>query len=103
VCLPEVSFLSSGARRLIHYSSAQGVALTFDGLATFASTHQFGALGQQLRNCDVSNIEFDTREQMSFSGLDVVTVDDKWQFKFSHQVGDALSLWATPSMPDGCS
>ena len=39
----------------------------------------------------MSNIEFDTREQMSFSGLDVVSVHDKWQFKFFHQIGDARS------------
>lgn len=67
----EISFHSSGKRR-IHYGSTQGVAVTLDGLATFASKHQFSALGQQLRHCNVSNLEFDTREKMSFNGLDVV-------------------------------
>ncbi len=88
----EVSFRSSGKRR-IHYGSTQHVATTLDGLATFASKHQFGALGQQLRHCNISDLEFDTRDKMSFTGLDVVMFNDKWQFKFSHQVGDALSLF----------
>ena len=88
----DVSFRARG-RREVHYSSRQGVALTFDGLATFASKHQFGALGQQLKHCDISNLDFETREKMSFHGLDVVMFNDKWQFKFSHQVGDALSIF----------
>ncbi|OTP65240.1 hypothetical protein PAMC26577_40440 [Caballeronia sordidicola] len=59
----KIFFHSSGKRR-IHYGSTQGVALTLDGLETFASKHQFGALGQKLRHCNVSNLEFDTREKM---------------------------------------
>ncbi|AME28587.1 class 1 isoprenoid biosynthesis enzyme [Burkholderia sp. PAMC 26561] len=90
----EVSFRSSGKRR-IHYGSTQTLALTFDGLATFAFKHEFGALGQHLKHCNVSDLEFETRQKMSFNGLDVVMFNDKWQFKFSHQVGDALSLFVS--------
>lgn len=89
----EVSFRSSGGRRRIHYGSTQSVALTLDGLSTFASKYQFATLGQQLKHCNVNDLEFETREKMSFNGLDVVMFNDKWQFKFSHQVGDALSLF----------
>ena len=88
----DVSFRARG-RREVHHSSQQGVALTFNALATFASKHQFGALGQQLKHCNISNLDFETREKMSFHGLDVVMFNDKWQFKFSHQVGDALSIF----------
>jgi hypothetical protein len=88
----EVSFRSSGKRR-IHYGSTQHLAVTLDGLATFAFKHEFGALGQHLKRCNVNDLEFETRQKMSFNGLDVVMFNDKWQFKFSHQVGDALSLF----------
>jgi hypothetical protein len=90
----EVSFRSSRKRR-IHYGSTQTLALTLDGLATFAFKHEFGALGQHLKHCNVSDLEFETRQKMSFNGLDVVMFNDKWQFKFSHQVGDALSLFVS--------
>ncbi|MEX3901432.1 MULTISPECIES: hypothetical protein [Paraburkholderia] len=30
---------------------------------------------------------------MSLDGLDIVMFNEKWQFKFAHQVGDALSLF----------
>lgn len=83
----------SNGRRAVTYSSQTSVAQTMDALATFAGKHQFTALGMQLRNFMVSNLEFDTRDKVSFAGLEIVMFNDKWQFKFAHDVGDALSLF----------
>jgi hypothetical protein len=86
------SFHSKGQRE-VYYSSQQAVVTTFDGLATFAKKHQFGALAMQLRNFSVHRLTFSTREKLSFTGLEIVMFNDKWQFKFAHDVGDALSLF----------
>ncbi|MDR5754951.1 MULTISPECIES: hypothetical protein [unclassified Caballeronia] len=47
----------------------------------------------QLRNFSVHRLTFSTREKLSFTGLEIVMFNDKWQFKFAHDVGDALSLF----------
>jgi hypothetical protein len=88
----EASFRSKGERE-VYYSSQQSVVTSFDGLATFAKKHQFGALAMQLRNFSVHRLTFSTREKLSFTGLEIVMFNDKWQFKFAHDVGDALSLF----------
>ncbi|SAL01009.1 hypothetical protein AWB77_06251 [Caballeronia fortuita] len=87
------SCFHSKGQREVYYSSQQAVATTFDGLATFAKKHQFGALAMQLRNFSVHRLTFSTREKLSFTGLEIVLFNDKWQFKFAHDVGDALSLF----------
>ena len=87
------SCFHSKGQREVYYSSQQAVATTFDGLATFAKKHQFGALAMQLRNFSVHRLTFSTREKLSFAGLEIVLFNDKWQFKFAHDVGDALSLF----------
>ncbi|WP_321794606.1 hypothetical protein [Caballeronia sp. J97] len=86
------SFHSKGQRE-VYYSSQQSVATTFDGLATFSTKHQFGKLAWELRNFSVHRLTFSTREKLSFTGLDIVLFNDKWQFKFAHDVGDALSIF----------
>jgi hypothetical protein len=88
----EASFRSKGERE-VYYNSQSSVASTFDGLATFADKHRFGALANQLRNFSVHRLTFSTRERLSFTGLEIVLFNDKWQFKFAHDVGDALSLF----------
>ncbi|WP_232470903.1 hypothetical protein [Caballeronia hypogeia] len=87
------SCFHSKGQREVYYSSQQAVVTTFDGLATFAKKHQFGALAMQLRNFSVHRLTFSTREKLSFTGLEIVMFNDKWQFKFAHDVGDALSLF----------
>lgn len=86
------SFHSKGERE-VYYSSQEPVVATFAGLATFAKKHQFGALAMELRNFSVHRLTFSTREKLSFTGLEIVLFNDKWQFKFAHDVGDALSLF----------
>jgi hypothetical protein len=50
-------------------------------------------LSSELTHGRLVDYEFDTREKVSLHGLDVVMFNEKWQFKFSHQLGDALSLF----------
>jgi hypothetical protein len=88
----EISFRTNG-RREVTYSSQTHVANTRQGLGTFAGKHGFSPLAHHLKHFYVSNLQFETREKCSFPGLDIVMFNDKWQFKFSHQVGDALSLF----------
>ncbi|CAB3802756.1 hypothetical protein [Pararobbsia alpina] len=59
----------------------------------FASELGFHALAAQLTRGRLPDYEFHTREKVSFDGLDVVMFNEKWQFKFAHQVGDTLSLF----------
>ena len=87
----EPSFRSSVRRASYHsQSTAAGI---FRGLAAFASNAGFDALASQLRHGRLADYEFTTREKVSLDGLDVVMYNEKWQFKFAHQVGDALSLF----------
>ena len=87
----EPNFRSSARRATYHsQSTAAGI---FRGLAAFASNAGFDALASQLRQGRLADYEFTTREKVSLDGLDVVMFNEKWQFKFVHQVGDALSLF----------
>ncbi|SAK57643.1 hypothetical protein AWB76_02487 [Caballeronia temeraria] len=90
----EASFRSKGERE-VNYHSQSSVASTLGGLATFADKHRFGALANQLRNFSVHRLTFSTREKLTFTGLEVVMFNDKWQFKFAHDVGDALSIFVS--------
>ncbi|MDR5826030.1 hypothetical protein [Caballeronia sp. LZ043] len=86
------SFHSKGERE-VYYSSQSSVAETFQGLGTFAEKHRFGELANQLRNFSVHRLTFSTRDKLGFPGLEIVLFNDKWQFKFAHNVGDALSIF----------
>jgi hypothetical protein len=82
----------SGTRRASYHSQSTANDL-FRGLGAFASEAGFHALASQLKHGRLADYEFHTREKVSLDGLDVVMFNEKWQFKFAHQVGDALSLF----------
>ncbi|MFP3645874.1 hypothetical protein [Paraburkholderia hospita] len=75
------------------YHSQSTVAGLMRGLAAFASHAGFDALASVLAHGRLLDYQYETREKVSFQGLDIVMFNEKWQFKFSHQVGDALSLF----------
>ncbi|MGF6969595.1 hypothetical protein OKW43_006690 [Paraburkholderia sp. WC7.3g] len=75
------------------YQSGQNVASLTRGLSAFAAHAGFDVLSFDLKHARLPDYEFDTREKVSFRGLDVVMYNEKWQFKFSHEVGDALPLF----------
>lgn len=79
-------------RRASSYSD-QTVGTTLAALSAFAHKHGFNALHRQLAGSGLSRHEYVTREKVCFAGLDIVLFNDRWQFRFSHQVGDALSLF----------
>ncbi|WP_243751482.1 hypothetical protein [Paraburkholderia sp. BL10I2N1] len=87
----ELTFRSS--LRRVGYYSQQSMANLIAGLAAFASHAGFASLGAQLARGGLVDHEFTTREKVSFPDLDLVLFNDKWQFKFSHRVGEALSLF----------
>lgn len=87
----EASFRST-ARRASYHSQSTAAGL-FRGLAAFAADAGFDLLASQLTHGRLADSEFHTREKVSLDGLDVVMFNEKWQFKFAHQVGDALSLF----------
>ncbi|CAN7719789.1 hypothetical protein [Paraburkholderia hospita] len=82
----------SSERKPTYHSSTTAVGL-FRGLAAFASNAGFAPLSTQLANGRLADYHFTTREKVSLDGLDIVMFNEKWQFKFAHQVGDALSLF----------
>ncbi|MFP3646570.1 hypothetical protein [Paraburkholderia sp. SIMBA_054] len=75
------------------YHSQQTVASITRGLGAFAGHAGFDALASVLSHGGLLDYHFETREKVSFQGLDIVMYNEKWQFKFSHEVGDALSLF----------
>lgn len=87
----ETCFRSS-LRKATYHSQSTATGL-IRGLAAFATHAGFDVLGSVLTHGRLIDYEFKTREKVSFQGLDVVMFNEKWQFKFSHQVGDALSLF----------
>ncbi|CAG4913893.1 hypothetical protein [Paraburkholderia gardini] len=87
----EPVFRSSSRKATYH--SQQTAAGVITGLATFASQAGYGALGSELSHGRLVDYEFTTREKVSLHGLDIVMFNEKWQFKFAHEVGDALSLF----------
>ena len=82
----------SRLRKATYHSQSTAAGLT-RGLAAFAAHTGFDALASVLKHGRLVDYEFETREKVSFQGLDVAMFNEKWQFKFSHQVGDALSLF----------
>jgi len=82
----------SSARKATYHSSST-VAGLIRGLAAFASNAGFDFLSAQLMRGQLVDYQFTTREKVSLDGLDIVMFNEKWQFKFAHQVGDALSLF----------
>ncbi|MGF6265379.1 hypothetical protein OKW49_006372 [Paraburkholderia youngii] len=75
------------------YQSGQTVANLSRGLSAFASHAGFDALASELAHGRLLDYQFETREKVCLNGLDIVMYNEKWQFKFSHQVGEALSLF----------
>jgi hypothetical protein len=82
----------SSARKATYHSQSTAAGL-MRGLAAFAGQAGFDALSSELKHGRLVDYEFETREKVSLNGLDIVMFNEKWQFKFSHQVGDALSLF----------
>lgn len=82
----------SSARKAT-YQSQQTAACIMRGLSAFAGHAGFDVLSVELNHGRLVDYHFETREKVSLHGLDVVMFNEKWQFKFSHQVGDALSLF----------
>jgi hypothetical protein len=82
----------SSARKAT-YQSQETAAGIMRGLSAFAGQAGFDVLSVELNHGRLLDYHFETREKVSFNGLDVVMYNEKWQFKFSHQVGDALSLF----------
>jgi hypothetical protein len=89
----EHSYRSS--KRKASYHSQSTVAGLMRGLGAFARQAQFDVLSSELTHGRLVDYEFDTREKVSLHGLDIVMFNEKWQFKFSHQVGEALSLFVS--------
>jgi hypothetical protein len=87
----ETCFRSS-ARKATYHSQSTVAGLT-RGLGAFAGHAGFDALASSLKQGRLVDFEFETREKVPLQGLDIVMYNEKWQFKFSHQVGDALSLF----------
>jgi hypothetical protein len=90
--LSETASSRSSARRASYYSQSTVAGLS-RGLGAFAGEAGFYVLASQLKHGRLADYEFHTREKVSLDGLDVVMFNEKWQFKFAHQVGDALSLF----------
>lgn len=88
----EASFSSSGWRRVSFYSQSRVAALV-TGLTTFAVKSGCAALAGELRHCRLVSDEYRSRDKENFTGLEIVRYNDKWQFKFAHAVGDALSIF----------
>jgi hypothetical protein len=84
----------SSARKATYHSQS-GAAGLLRGLGAFAGHAGFDPLASSLVNGRLVDYEFETREKVSLPGLDIVMFNEKWQFKFSHQVGDALSLFVS--------
>ena len=84
----------SSARKATYHSSTTAAGL-IRGLAAFASNAGFDPLSAQLTRGHLVDYHFNTREKVSLDGLDIVMFNEKWQFKFAHQVGDALSLFVS--------
>jgi hypothetical protein len=82
----------SSARKATYHSQQTVVNIT-RGLAAFAGHAGFDVLASELKHGRLLDYQFETREKVCFNGLDIVMYNEKWQFKFSHQVGDALSLF----------
>ncbi|WP_232064491.1 hypothetical protein [Paraburkholderia dioscoreae] len=75
------------------YQSGQTVVGLSRGLSAFAAHAGFDVLASELKHGRLADYEFETREKVCFRGVDIVMYNEKWQFKFSHEVGDALSLF----------
>lgn len=88
----EASFSSSGWRRVSYYSQSR-VAGLVTGLTTFAAKSGCTALAGELRHCRLVSDEYRSRDKESLTGLEIVRYNDKWQFKFAHAIGDALSIF----------
>ncbi|CAE6962525.1 hypothetical protein [Paraburkholderia domus] len=82
----------SSARKATYHSQSTATGL-MRGLGAFAGHAGFDALSSELKHGRLVDYEFETREKVSLNGLDIVMFNEKWQFKFAHQVGDALSLF----------
>jgi len=90
----EASFSSAGWRRVSYYAQTRASAL-ISGLSTFATRAGYASLAAELQRSRIVSDEYRSRDKLPFSGLEIVLFNDKWQFKFSHAVGDSLSLFVS--------
>lgn len=88
----EASYSTAGRRRISHYTTDR-VAALFRGIATFATMAGYLELAAVLRRSWVLRDEYYSRDKLLFEGLEITRFNDKWQFRFAHAVGDALSLF----------
>ncbi|BDB30122.1 MULTISPECIES: hypothetical protein [Cupriavidus] len=79
--------------RKVGYYSCQTAADCLQGLTAFAAKAGHSSLASGLSRINVHNIEYNYREKQSHPGLDIVFFKDGWEFKFSHQVAEALMLF----------
>ncbi|CAM3373061.1 MULTISPECIES: hypothetical protein [Cupriavidus] len=81
------------ARRRVGYYSTQPTADCLSGLATFAGKAGNAVLASMLQRIDLHQLEYTSREKMSMPGLDITLYNDKWEFKFSHELAEPLMLF----------
>lgn len=88
----EASYGDSGRRRISYYATDR-INQLFRGFATFATIAGYPGLAADLRQPRALRDEYYSRDKLLLEGLEIVRFNDKWQFRFSHAIGDALSLF----------
>lgn len=88
----ESGWRSSGRRR-VGYHSSQRTADCLSGLATFAGKAGHAQLAGKLKSINVHELEYVSREKLNLPALDITFYNDKWEFRFSHELGEALMLF----------
>lgn len=81
------------SRRRVGYHSTQHTADCLSGLATFAGKAGNAVLASMLGRINLHQLEYTSREKMSMPGLDITLYNDKWEFKFSHELAEPLMLF----------
>lgn len=83
----------NSSRRKVCYHSTQMTADCLSGLATFAGKAGNVALAKRLESIDLYRLEYSSREKLTMPGLDITLFNDKWEFKFAHDMAEALMLF----------
>ncbi|SPS02259.1 hypothetical protein [Cupriavidus taiwanensis] len=53
----------------------------------------YAVLASMLQRIDLHQLEYTSREKMSMPDLDIMLYNDKWEFKFSHELAEPLMLF----------
>ena len=61
---------------------------------TYAEIHgRARRLAKRLERIDLYRLEYSSREKLTMPGLDITLFNDKWEFKFAHDMAEALMLF----------